>query len=92
MIATIPQLIKVWGRGQLTIPKEIRKTLRLDDATVLSIFAVGRCLILTPKRLVRSSIAKETEHAMNTKKLTMNDLLKSLKEERQRYNRENYAG
>lgn len=92
MITTLPKAVKLWGRGQLTIPKDLRQALKLDDDPMLSIFMVGRCLVLTPKRLVRASLAKDIERTMKAKGLSLDDLLSDLKAERQRYNRQAYAG
>ena len=91
MMTTFPQPVKLWGRGQLTIPKELREALHLEDESQLTVFAVGRCLILTPKRLLRASLAKDLERAMKAKGLGLDDLLTTLKEERARYNREAYG-
>lgn len=91
MVAIAPQAVKLWGRGQLTIPKGIRKALRLDDRAVLNIFAVGNNLILTRKQLLGPSLAKEFQRAMKKQGLTLKGLLKSLKEERRRTLRERYG-
>lgn len=91
MTTTMPKAVKLWGRGQLTIPKEVREALKLEEDTQLTVFAVGRCLVMTPKRLLRSSLAKEIQRSMKEQGLTLNDLLKTLKEERRRYNREKYG-
>jgi len=91
MITTLPRPVKLWGRGQLTIPKEVREALKLDAENQLSVFVVGRCLVLTPKRLRRASLAKDLQRDMKAKGLTLADLLKALKEERRRYNREKYG-
>ena len=88
MMMTIPKPVKLWGRGQLTIPKEVRNALKLDEENQLSVFVIGRCLILTPKRLVRASLARDVEQAMKRKGLSLNDVLAALKTERQRYNRD----
>ena len=91
MITTIPQPVKLWGRGQLTIPKGIRRALRLDESTVLNVFVVGRSLILTPKRLLGPSLAKEFQRDMKARGITLEDVLKDLREGRRRYIREHYA-
>jgi bifunctional DNA-binding transcriptional regulator/antitoxin component of YhaV-PrlF toxin-antitoxin module len=92
MITTLPKAVKLWGSGQLTIPKEAREALKLDDDSRLSVFVVGNCLVLTPKKLTRASLAKEVEKSMKGQGLGLNDLLVHLKEERKRYGKENHAG
>ena len=91
MITTVPKLVKLWGRGQLTIPKEVREALKLNEDDQLSVFVVGRCMVLTPKRLLGPALAKDVEKAMKAKGLTLDDVLKELKEQRRRYNREAYG-
>lgn len=91
MITTVPKPVKLWGRGQLTIPKEVRRALKLEGENQLSIFVVGRCLVLTPKRLLGPALAKEVERSMKAKGLSLEDLLRELKQERRRYNRERYG-
>lgn len=92
MIATVPKPVKLWGRGQLTIPKDVRHALHLEDAAQLTVFVVGRCLIMTPKRLLRASLARDAEQSLKAQGLSLNDVLEYLKEERSRYNRETYGG
>ena len=53
----------------------------------LNVFTVGRCLIMTPKTLLRRSLAKKLQKEMKAKKITLNDLLKDLKAERKLYNK-----
>lgn len=92
MISMMPRAVKLWGRGQLTIPKEVRQALRLEEENHLSVFVVGRCLVLTPKRLLGPALATEVERAMKAKRLSLDELLRDLKEARRRYNREQYGG
>jgi AbrB family looped-hinge helix DNA binding protein len=86
MITTVPKTVKLWGRGQLTIPKEVRQALKLEEENQLSVFVVGQCLVLTPKRLRRASLAKDVEKAMKKEGLSLDDVLATLKAERRRYN------
>ena len=91
MVTTIPKSVKLWGRGQLTIPKEVREALKLEETSRLSVFVVGKCLMLTQKNLTRVSLAKEVEKSMVKKGMSLKDLIDDLKVERQRYAREKYA-
>ena len=85
-------VVKVWGRGQLTIPASLRKELLLDEETVLNVVKVGDALILTPKKLVGDTLAKKAQKEMEKAGLSLEDLLKDLEKQRDRYNREHFEG
>lgn len=85
-------VVKVWGRGQLTIPAALRKELRLDEEATLNVVKAGDALILTPKKLIGDAIAKKARKEMKKAGLGLEDLLKDLKKQRERYNRERYGG
>ena len=85
-------VVKVWGRGQLTIPASLRKELLLDEETVLNVVRVGDALTLTPKKLVGDTLAKKAQKEMEKAGLSLEDLLKDLEKQRERYNREHYGG
>lgn len=80
--------VKVWGRGQLTIPASIRKELRLEEDASLTVVKVGNVLLLTLHKLIGDAIAKKAARAMKQAGLKLNDLLADLREQRERYNRE----
>jgi AbrB family looped-hinge helix DNA binding protein len=80
--------VKVWGRGQLTIPASIRKELGLEEDASLTVVKVGEVLLLTPRKLIGDTIAKKAARAMKQAGLKLDDLLADLKKQRKRYNRE----
>ena len=84
MVTFAPKSVKLWGSGQLTIPKDMREALHLDRETKLNVFAVGKCLIMTPKPLVRCALAKKIQKQAREKNISLNDLLKDLKNVRRR--------
>ena len=92
MVTFAPKSIKLWGSGQLTIPKDMREALHLDKEAKLNIFAIGRCLVMTPKTLLRRSLAKKVQKQMRDKKISLNDLLRDLKDERRQYIKEANGG
>ncbi len=85
-------MTKLWGRGQLTIPAALRKELHLDKETTLNVVKVGDLLILTPRKLIGDRIAQAAQKEMKKAGLTLEDLLKDLEKQRERYNRERYGG
>jgi AbrB family looped-hinge helix DNA binding protein len=70
--------VKIWGRGQLTIPASIRKELHLQEETTLTIVKVGDVLVLTPRVLVGDTVAKKAARAMKKAGLRLQDLLADL--------------
>jgi virulence-associated protein VagC len=68
----------------------MREALRLDESTGLSIFRVGKVLILSPKRLQRASLAKEVERELKRQRLTLKDLISDLRIQRKKYLAEAY--
>lgn len=55
--------IKVRGRNQLTLPKELSKALQVQEGDFLEVSTVGNAVILTPTRIVPfGSPEGEAEH------------------------------
>ena len=90
-MATVPKLVRVRSRGQLTIPQDMREALSLDESTGLNIFRVGKVLILSPKRLQRASLAKEVEREMKRQGLSLKDLISDRRVQREKYLAEAYS-
>ena len=87
---TTSRLVRVRSRGQLTIPQDLREALNLGEDTGLSVFRVGKVLLMTPKRLQRALLASEVDREMKREGLTLEDLLRDLKGQRKRYLAETY--
>ncbi|MBI3016212.1 MAG: AbrB/MazE/SpoVT family DNA-binding domain-containing protein [Candidatus Tectomicrobia bacterium] len=83
--------VKMWGRGQLTIPASLRRELHLDEETTLNVVKVGKSLVLTTRTLVGDKVARKAAKEMKNVGLKLRDLLKDLEKQRVRYNRERYG-
>lgn len=83
--------VKVLARGQLTIPAALRKELHLEEDATLSVVKAGDSLILTAKRLAGDRLAKKAEKEVKKAGLGLDDLLKDLEKQRERYVRERYG-
>ncbi len=67
--------IKVWERGQITIPKDLREEMEIKENDVLYAEKIGRGIFLRPKETVILEIQKKGEELMRQKGLKINDLI-----------------
>ena len=81
-------LVKVWGRGQLTIPAAIRKDLHLKEEAALTLVKVGNVILMTPTVLHIDAVAKKARREMKKTGLTLDDVLADLDRQRTQSNRE----
>jgi AbrB family looped-hinge helix DNA binding protein len=77
--------VKVWGKGQLTIPSAMRENLGISEDTILDIYQVGNSLIITREKSLVSELASEFNTALSESKLDLNDLLCELRENSHEY-------
>jgi AbrB family looped-hinge helix DNA binding protein len=83
-------LVKVWGKGQLTIPASIRKELNLKEEMPLTLVKVGNVILMTPKVLEVDALAKTARREIKKAGLTVDDIMADLDSERARYNKDRY--
>jgi len=86
-----PLTTEIKSRGQLTIPKKIRVMGHLEEGQVVSIIPVGDSVIITPKRLELDEARREIRKLLKATGLSEEDLLKGLKEEREKLYQETYG-
>lgn len=75
---------EIKSRGQLTIPKKIRVTSRLEEGKIVSIIPVGDSVIITPRRLELDDARREIKRILKGTGTCPEDLLAGLKEEREK--------
>ena len=86
-----PLTTEIKSRGQLTIPKKIRAMGHLEEGQVVSIIPVGDSVIITPKRLELDEARREIRKLLKASRLSEEDLLKGLQEEREKLYQETYG-
>lgn len=73
--------IKVWERGQITLPKNLREELEIKENDILYVEKLGKGLYLRPTESVIDQVQKKMSAMMKKKGLTVNDLIKDLIDE-----------
>ena len=71
---------RVWGKGQFTIPADIRKRLGIEEDTILEVFQIGRAMIATPERLTVKALAEAVQKDMSKNNIDLKQLLEELRE------------
>jgi bifunctional DNA-binding transcriptional regulator/antitoxin component of YhaV-PrlF toxin-antitoxin module len=84
--------IQVRKRGVLTLPSELRAKYRIEEGETFRIVDLDGVFILTPMAPMVPELAREIERARLEAGLTTEDLLLGLREQRERYYLEHYAG
>ncbi len=72
--------VRVWGKGQFTIPAEVRGNLMIREDTILDLYQVGKAIVVTPEKTLVSELSTEFTKTMNNQKLSLDDLLTELRD------------
>lgn len=80
--------VRVWGKGQLTIPVEIREKLKIKENSYLEVFQIGKAFIATPESLIIKELADSFQKEMLKDNLDLKKLLQDLREGSHEYETE----
>ncbi|HBT20536.1 MAG TPA: AbrB family transcriptional regulator [Peptococcaceae bacterium] len=75
-----PKKVRVWGKGQITIPVEIREKLGIKEDSYLEVFQIGRAIIATPERLAVKELSDNFQKEMLENDMNLEKLLQELRE------------
>jgi AbrB family looped-hinge helix DNA binding protein len=79
------------SRGQLTIPKQIRRVGHLEEGQVVSIIPVGDSIIITPKRLELDEARRQIKKILKDTAVSPEEILAGLRDERESLYKETYG-
>jgi bifunctional DNA-binding transcriptional regulator/antitoxin component of YhaV-PrlF toxin-antitoxin module len=83
--------IQVRQRGTVTLPVELREKYCISVGDTLRVVDLDGILVLTPMVSIVQDLAREIERARLAAGLSIEELLGSLREERERYHLEVYG-
>lgn len=83
--------IQVRDRGVITLPAELREKYGIENGTIFHLVDLDGVFILTPMLPMVPELAREIEQARLEAGLSIEELLQGLREQRERYNQENYG-
>lgn len=72
--------VRVWSKGQFTIPVEMREKLDIKENTILEVFQAGKAIVATPEKMFVKEIAASVNEEIERKGITVKELLRELRE------------
>jgi bifunctional DNA-binding transcriptional regulator/antitoxin component of YhaV-PrlF toxin-antitoxin module len=84
--------IQVRGKGSLTLPVELRRKYSVNDGDVYTLIDVGEgAFMLVPQVTSVDRLGNRVAEMLAGQDVSVDELLDTLDEERQRYYRDHYA-
>ena len=83
--------VQVRQRGVLTLPGELRDKYNIKPGDTFRLVDLDGIFVLTPMTPIVPELAREIERLRQDAGLTIEELLQSLREQRQRYHQDTYA-
>lgn len=85
-------VIQIRKKGSLTLPAELRAKYGLTEGDVYTLIDLGDgSFLLTPRLSQVNRLGNRVVEVLEEEDVTLDDLLSTLDEERERYYREHYA-
>ena len=84
------ETLQIRKRGVVTLPAELRQKYNIQEGDSYRVLDLDGIFVLTPMVPMVPELAREIEKARLEAGLSMEDLLKSLRQQRERYHRETY--
>lgn len=83
--------VQVRKRGVITLPNALREKYKIEEGETFRVLDLDGVFILTPLAPMVPELAREIERVRIEAGLTTEELLASLREQRERYYAEHYA-
>ena len=84
--------IQVRKKGTFTLPMDLRTKYGVDEGDVFTLIDMGDgSFLLTPRILQVNRLGDRVAEILNSEGVSLNDLLSTLDDERERYYQERYA-
>ena len=84
--------VQMRGKGTITLPASLRKKYKLEDGELFTIIDLGEgSILIKPMVSQVNKLGDKIAKQLKEDNVTLDDLLQTLDEERQRYYQEHYV-
>jgi bifunctional DNA-binding transcriptional regulator/antitoxin component of YhaV-PrlF toxin-antitoxin module len=88
----ISTTIQIRSKGSLTLPKELRRKYQLNEGDVFRVVDLGDgSFLITPQATTIDRLGDRIAEIMDEQNVSLEEVLETLDQERQRYYQEHYA-
>lgn len=77
---SVSKKVRVWSKGQFTIPAEMREQLGITEDMILEVHQIGKAIVATPEKLLVKELATSVRESMEKNELDLKGLLADLRE------------
>ncbi|RJX23498.1 MAG: AbrB/MazE/SpoVT family DNA-binding domain-containing protein [Dethiobacter sp.] len=77
---SIIKKVRVWSKGQFTIPADMRESLGIKEDMILEVFQAGRAIVATPEKMLLKELASSVREEMEKSEIDLKGLLDGLRE------------
>lgn len=82
---------EIKARGQLTVPKKIRDSLKFEEGQAVTFLTIGDSVIISPKRLDLDDARRQIRRIVKESGVNEEEILSDLRNEREALYREKYG-
>jgi bifunctional DNA-binding transcriptional regulator/antitoxin component of YhaV-PrlF toxin-antitoxin module len=85
-------IVQIRGKGSLTLPVELRRKYQLNDGDIYTLIDLGDgSFLLAPEVIAVDRLGDRVAAILAEEDISLEEVLQTLDEERQRYYQERYA-
>lgn len=82
MLALKTYQTEIRSRGQVTIPKAIRKVSNIDEGQIVSMLPIGDSILITPKPLQLDEARRQMKKILRSSGVSIEELIEGLQDDR----------
>lgn len=84
--------VRMRQRGQVTLPKEVREAIGINEDTPLVLSVIGKSVVITQaQRNPLAELQKKVKKSAKEQGLTLDTVLKEIKNDRVAFNKKEYG-
>ena len=90
-MVSVPKLVRIQEKGQVTLPAEVRKRLGLKKGDLVAVMATSEGALITPQEIIATKALDQIGAILKEQGLSLEELMEAGRGEREALLRELYG-